>query len=143
MVAALFQAHHSPRYGAQGNARSTWSSRAMKSAAQRRPSRYTQAPVVISSAPNTVTCRFVPGVGICGRTVRSVQLARTCGSRFRCVSSSASTNARRGSPASRGHDLGHHMIMGGIAAGNQPGPPPDRHHPDPPVQRPRADRRPA
>ena len=32
---------------------------------------------------------------------RSVQLARTCGSRFRCVSSSASTTARRGSSISR------------------------------------------
>jgi hypothetical protein len=28
-------------------------------------------------APNTVTCRFVPGLGICGRPVRSVRLA--CG----------------------------------------------------------------
>jgi hypothetical protein len=36
--------------GARGNARSTWSSRAMKSAAQRRPSRYTQRPVLTSSA---------------------------------------------------------------------------------------------
>jgi hypothetical protein len=38
----------------------------MKSAAQRPPSRYTQVPVVTSIAPNTVTCRFVPGVGIYG-----------------------------------------------------------------------------
>jgi hypothetical protein len=73
----------------------------MKSAAQRRPSRYTRAPVVISTAPNTVTCRFVPGVGTWGRAARSVQLARTCGSRFRCVSSSARTTARRGSSTSR------------------------------------------
>jgi hypothetical protein len=40
-------------------------------------------------------------VGICGRAVRSVQLARTCGSGFRWVSSSASTTARRGSSISR------------------------------------------
>jgi hypothetical protein len=33
--------------------------------------------------------------------LRSVQLARTCGSRFRWVSSSAHTTARRGSSASR------------------------------------------
>jgi hypothetical protein len=46
---------------ARGNARSTWSSRAMKPAAQRRPSRYTHAPVLISTAPGTVTLRFVPG----------------------------------------------------------------------------------
>jgi len=84
-----------------GNAASTWSSSAMKSAAQRRPSRYTHAPVLTSSAPNTVICRFLPGVGTCGRAVRSVQLARTCGSRFRWVSSSASTTARRGSSRSR------------------------------------------
>jgi hypothetical protein len=32
--------------GPAGNARSTWSGRATKSAAQRRPSRYTYAPVV-------------------------------------------------------------------------------------------------
>jgi len=87
--------------GAAGNARSSWSSSEMKSATQRRPSRYAHSPVVTSSAPKTVTCRFVPGVGTLGRAVRSVQLARTCGSRFRCVSSSASTTARRGSPASR------------------------------------------
>jgi multiple sugar transport system ATP-binding protein len=34
----------------------------MKSAAQRRPSRYTHAPVLTSTAPSTVTLRFVPGV---------------------------------------------------------------------------------
>ena len=37
-----------------------------------------------------------------------------------------------------GHDRGHHVVMVRIAAGGQPGPPPDRHQPDPPVQRPRA-----
>jgi hypothetical protein len=73
----------------------------VKSAAQRRPSRYTHFPLVTSSAPNTVTCRFEPGVRICGRAARSVQLARTCGSRFRCVSSSASTTAWRGRSSSR------------------------------------------
>ena len=52
----------------------------MKSAAQRRPGRYTHAPVATSSAPNTVTCWFFRGVGTCGRAARSVQLARTCGS---------------------------------------------------------------
>ena len=36
----------------------------MKSAAQRPPSRYTQVPVVTSIAPNTVTCRFLPGVDL-------------------------------------------------------------------------------
>ena len=40
---------------------------------------------------------------------RRVQLARTYGSRFRCVSSSASAIARHGSPASRGHDARHHL----------------------------------
>ena len=73
----------------------------MKSAAQRRPSRHTQIPVVTSIAPGTVTSRFVPGVSTSGRAPRSVQLARTCGSRFRRASSPASTTARRGSPASR------------------------------------------
>ena len=34
-------------------------------------------------------------------TLRGVQLARTCGSRFRCVSSSASTTDRRGNSSSR------------------------------------------
>jgi hypothetical protein len=48
--------------GAHGLARNTWSSRAMKSAAQRRPSRYTHAPVFTSIAPSTVTFRFVAGV---------------------------------------------------------------------------------
>jgi hypothetical protein len=33
--------------------------------------------------------------------------------------------------------------MGGVAAGGQPGPPPDRHQPDPPVQGAHADLRPA
>jgi hypothetical protein len=50
----------------RGNARSTWSSSVVKSAAQRRPSRYTQRPVLTSIAPNTVTCRFVPGWGSAG-----------------------------------------------------------------------------
>src|SRR6266571_4793448 len=58
-------------------------------------------PVVTSIAPNTVTCRLLPGVTTVGRVPRSVQLARTCGSRFRWVSSSASTTARRGSSISR------------------------------------------
>jgi hypothetical protein len=65
------------------------------------PSRYTQAPVVISIAPSTVTFRFVPGVRTRGRAPCSVQLPRTCGSRFRWVSSSASTTDRRGRPSSR------------------------------------------
>jgi transcriptional regulator GlxA family with amidase domain len=50
--------------GACGNASASMPSRAMKSAARRRPSRYTQRPLVTSIAPNTVTCRFLPGVGI-------------------------------------------------------------------------------
>lgn len=70
--------------GARGSAWSSMPSRAMKSAAQRRLSRYTQAPVLTSSAPSTVTLRFLPGVRTSGRAPRSVQLARTCGSRFRC-----------------------------------------------------------
>ena len=56
--------------GACGNASASIWSKAMKSAAQRRPSRYTQAPVVTSIAPSTVTFRFVPGVGTSGRTPR-------------------------------------------------------------------------
>ena len=39
--------------GARGNARSTWSSRAMRPAARRRPSRYTHAPVVTPMAQST------------------------------------------------------------------------------------------
>jgi hypothetical protein len=45
---------------ARGNAWSSMPSRAMKSA-QGRPSRYTYAPVLTSTAPSTVTLRFVPG----------------------------------------------------------------------------------
>jgi hypothetical protein len=32
-----------------------------------------------------------------------------------------------------GHDLGHDVVMVWVAAGGQPGPPPDRDQPDPPV----------
>jgi hypothetical protein len=58
--------------GASGNAWSITWSKALKSAARRRPSRYTQAPVVTSISPSTVTVRFVPGVRTCGRAPRSV-----------------------------------------------------------------------
>jgi hypothetical protein len=51
--------------------------------------------------PNTVTCRFLPAVGIFGRIPHGVQLARTCGNRCRWVSSSAHTTDRRGSPVIR------------------------------------------
>ena len=87
--------------GARGNAREQLVQQRdeVRRAAAAQP--VNPAPVVTSIAPNTVTCRFVPGVGTCGRAARSVQLARTCGSRFRCVSSSASTTARRGSSSSR------------------------------------------
>jgi hypothetical protein len=48
--------------GARGNAASSWSSSAMKSAAQRRPSRYTRAPVVTSTGLDhfygSLACRF-------------------------------------------------------------------------------------
>ena len=87
--------------GARGKASVSISSKAMKSSARRRPSRYTHRPVVSSSAPSTATCRFLPWVGTWGRLPRSVQLARTCGSRFRWVSSSAHTTAVRGSSISR------------------------------------------
>ena len=42
-----------------------------------------------------------------------------------------------------GHDAGHHVVMVRVAAGGQLRPPPYRHQPHPPVQRPRADLRPA
>ena len=42
-----------------------------------------------------------------------------------------------------GHDARHDMVMVRVAAGGQLGPPPDRHQPDPPVQRAHADLRPA
>jgi hypothetical protein len=42
-----------------------------------------------------------------------------------------------------GHDSRHHVVMGRVAAGGQLGPPSDRDRPDPPVQCPRADQRPA
>jgi hypothetical protein len=42
-----------------------------------------------------------------------------------------------------GHDAGHHVVMGEIAAGGSLWPPPDRYQPDPPVQRAHADLRPA
>jgi hypothetical protein len=42
-----------------------------------------------------------------------------------------------------GHDARHHVVMVRVAAGGQLRPPPHRHQPDPPVQRPRADLRPA
>jgi len=63
--------------GARGNVRSSWSGNLMKSAARRRPSRHAQVRTVTSSAPNTVTCWFLPGVRTCGRMPRRVQLART------------------------------------------------------------------
>jgi hypothetical protein len=44
-----------------------------------RPSRHTHAAVLTSTAPSTVTLRFVPRVRTPGRRPRSVQLARTCG----------------------------------------------------------------
>jgi hypothetical protein len=60
MDAVVVADHHDHR--SAGNASASMRSKAMKSAAQRRPSRYTQAPVLTSIAPNTVTCRFLPGV---------------------------------------------------------------------------------
>jgi hypothetical protein len=69
------------------------------SAARRRPSRYAHRPVVTSSAPNTVTCRFLPGVRTCGRLPRRVQLARMCGSRCRWVSSGQHHVAGKAGPA--------------------------------------------
>ena len=42
-----------------------------------------------------------------------------------------------------GHNAGHRMVVIRVAAGGQPGPPPDRHPPHPPVQRPHAGLRPA
>jgi hypothetical protein len=94
----------------RGNARSTWSSSVVKSAAQRRPSRYTQRPVLTSIAPNTVTCRLVPGWGSAGG---------------RCAVSSWPARAAAGSGGSRlrraprpggqfyqpGHDLGRDVVM--------------------------------
>ena len=78
-----------------------------------------------------------------GGLPRSVQLARTCGSRFRRVSSSASTTDRRGQCYQPGDDPGHQVVMVRVAAGHSLGPPPYRRQPDPPVQCPCADLRPA
>ncbi len=50
----------------------------MKSAAQQRPSRHTQRPVVSSIAPSTVILRFAPGVhtsGRCGEQILNVGVA--------------------------------------------------------------------
>jgi len=58
-------------------------------------------------------------VEICGRAVRSVQLARTCGSGFRWVSSSASTTARR-AVLSAGPRSGPRRGHGPVAAGGDP-----------------------
>ena len=49
-----------------------------------------------------------PG-GVCGRMPRRVRLARPWGSRFRWVSSSASTTARQLDQP--GHNAGHHMVV--------------------------------
>ncbi|SEG81750.1 hypothetical protein SAMN04489712_114134 [Thermomonospora echinospora] len=54
--------------GAAGNAAITCCSRARKSAALRRPSRYAHRPVVTSNAPSTVICRFLPGACDLGRS---------------------------------------------------------------------------
>jgi len=62
--------------GARGNACSTCSRNAMKTAAQRRPSRYTQAPVVTPIAPRTgsaiVAAYDIGVVGGIGRLVLEV-----------------------------------------------------------------------
>lgn len=106
----------------RGNARSTWSSSVVKSAAQRRPSRYTQRPVLTSIAPNTVTCRFVPGWGSAGgRCAVSSWPARAAagsgGPRLRRAPrpGGAVLSAEPRSWPRRGH--------GPVAAGGQPGPP--------------------
>jgi hypothetical protein len=69
--------------GGWGKAPASIRRKAMKSAAQRRPSLYARSPVLTSIAPYTVTCRFLPGVTTARRMPRRVQLARTCGSRFK------------------------------------------------------------
>jgi len=86
-----------------------------------------------------VTCRFEPGVGICGRAARSVQLAQQV--QVRLVLGQHHRAA--GQVQQPGHDPGYHVIVIRVAAGGQLRPPPDRYQPDPPVQRPRADLRPA
>jgi len=115
----------------------------MKSAARRRPSRYTRAPVLISSAPSTVTLRFVPGVRTCGRVSRSVQLARTCRQQVQVRLVLSEHHRPAGQIDKPGHDTGHDVVMVRVAAGGQLGPPPDRHQADPPVQRLCADLGPA
>src|SRR6185312_11967046 len=96
--------------GERGNARSTWSSSAMKSAAQRRPSRYTQRPVLTSIAPNTATCRFVPRWGSAGgRCAASGWPARAA------AGSGGSRLRRAPRPAGQfyqpGHDLRRDVVM--------------------------------
>jgi hypothetical protein len=123
VVNAVVIADHQ-NHRARGSARSTWSSRAMKSAAQRRPSRYTHTRCSPRPPQHGELAVRARGEGP-RRGPGSVQLARTCGSKFRCDSSSASTTARRqrGQPA---RDARHHLVVSRVAAGGQLRPPPDR-----------------
>ena len=115
----------------------------MKSAARRRPSRYTQVPVVTSIAPSTV---ILP-VRARGEDLRAGAAQRPAGPHMRQQVQVRLVLGEHHRPARQlqqpGHDAGHNVVMVRVAAGGQLGPPPDRHQPDPPVQRPRADLRPA
>ena len=100
-------------------------------------------PVLTSSAPSTVTFRFVPGV----RNLRAGAAQRPAGPHVRQQVQVRLVLGEHDRPARQlqqpGHDPGHHVVMVRVAAGGQLRPPPDRHQPDPPVQRPHADLRPA
>jgi hypothetical protein len=125
--------------GARGNARSTWSGGAVKSAARRRPSRYTRCPVVTSGGPGhgdlLVRAR--------GEHLRAGAAQRPAGPGMRRQVQVGLVLGEHHRPARQlrqpGHDRGGHVIMVRVAAGDQLRPPPGRRQPDPPVQRPRAD----
>ena len=92
-------------------------SNAMKSAAQRRPSRRADD----RWSPRRAEHGDLP-VAARGRDLRAGTAQRPagppCGSRYRWVSSSASTTARRGS-STAGRDASHHVVVIGVAAGGQ------------------------
>jgi hypothetical protein len=87
-----------------------------------------------------VTFRFVPGVRTSERTPRRVGWPAHAG-QVQVRLGLGEHHRPAGQAGQPGHDLGHHVVMVRVAAGGQLRPP-DRHQPDPPVQRPRADLRP-
>ena len=109
--------------GARGNTREHRSSRAMKSAAQRRPSRYTHGPVVTSIAPQpgdlAGSCPGGASAGACARVsnwpahAHQVQVRLLFGEQPGAAVPSA------------GPRSSDHMVPDRIVAGGQLGQPPD------------------